>query len=323
MFASIYIPNKEMNIQSVKGGEDMFNRRGKIWSPARVSARADSKQLLQYYAKRLRLILTDSRNHDLFSRWEPERGDPPSLKRGMPPATSMTYSFLVESTAQRALWAGKKGLKGHLLNRALPRGKGIKAIRVVKVSIGPTIFYRPIEGGEWGHLNLSSPKRGLGHFVGEKVPKRYILMQKWNLSSNLPEVNLSPNHPYVAIRNPVVLPIPKGVLLSVLNLLLPPLFIGFFIWLTALPEHGTTINPPFVPALDFDDLRRTLHASIQDGISSTDVGGNVVEAPGGAHSELAVASQSTRAAKAKAIAVLVGSSVLSVIVTLNAIALKI
>ena len=41
------------------------------------------------------------------------------------------------------------------------------------------------------------------------------------------------------------------------------------------------LNQPFMLTLDFDNLRQTLHASIQDRISSTDVGGNVVEASGG------------------------------------------
>lgn len=57
-----------------------------ILSPARINADAESKHkistMIQYLAKKLRLSV--NRNHDLFSRWEPERWTPPSLKRWIP-----------------------------------------------------------------------------------------------------------------------------------------------------------------------------------------------------------------------------------------------
>jgi hypothetical protein len=102
---------------------------------------------------------------------------------------------------------------------------------------------------------------------------------------------------------------------------LPPLLIGFGIWLAGLPEHGTRRNQPLLPSVDLADLRRAIH-------------GDLLEAPEGAHSELARAgelttgevregqsSQSRRAANARAIALLVGSSVLGVIVSVHALGL--
>ncbi len=99
-----------------------------------------------------------------------------------------------------------------------------------------------------------------------------------------------------------------------------------------LPRKGkdtsnTTLNKPFLPALDLQDLRGALHASSEFRSFSASVGENVLEAPEGANSELTGASeltarevqssQSTRGTNALAIAVFVGSSVLGAIVILN------
>lgn len=123
-----------------------------------------------------------------------ERGTPPSLKRGVPPATNKIYP--VTSTVPKAFWSGQIGLKDRLKKKTFFRGKEIGAINLVKALIGTTSFYHLIEGEGARHLNLSSLKRGLGQFVGEKVSKRTILLQDRRPSSALLGVNLSPSKPY-------------------------------------------------------------------------------------------------------------------------------
>ncbi|KAF3436660.1 hypothetical protein FNV43_RR19407 [Rhamnella rubrinervis] len=107
-------------------------------------------------------------------------------------AQRLKFSLGTSCSFGKTFERGKIGLKDRLKKKTFFHGKEIGAINLVKPLIGAIRFYRLIEGEGARHLNLSSLKRGLGQFVGEKVSKRTILLQDRRLSSAPLGVNLSP-----------------------------------------------------------------------------------------------------------------------------------
>lgn len=51
--------------------------------------------------------------------------------------------------------------------------------------------------------------------------------------------------------------------MEVLNVLIPPLLIGLCIWLTAISEHGTTLNLPLCLPGDVDELIKAIQGEEQ------------------------------------------------------------
>jgi hypothetical protein len=95
-------------------------------------------------------------------------------------------------------------------------------------------------------------------------------------------------------------------------------------WLCRLvrPEHGTVINRAFPQVLDLQDLRQAIHAYGQEG-TGAGISTNILEAEGAQSSYVEESGLTTGDAGAKAIAVLIGSSALSVLVLLSALAINI
>lgn len=67
-----------------------------------------------------------------------------------------------------------------------------------------------------------------------------------------------------------ILPTPRDILLELIYIFLPPILIGFGIWMTDLLDHGRSlVNLPLWPPEVLDNLIHAIQASSSEAISSS------------------------------------------------------